>query len=143
MRLELFARLRKGEKHPFGRLAGGVALNCVANARLLNVHERHGDKLKIATLADFCGTRWQVNAIMIPVPGGNNTITIEFKRYGVGLAFTPTVLRDGLINLKIEPDRLAASNAELVKKIADHCARFDRRVATPAEARQILGLRAA
>ncbi|HLA40266.1 MAG TPA: alpha-L-arabinofuranosidase, partial [Candidatus Glassbacteria bacterium] len=31
----------------------------VANARLLNVHERHGDVLKIATLADFCGTRWQ------------------------------------------------------------------------------------
>lgn len=42
----------------------------VANARLLNVHERHGDKLKIATLADFCGTRWQVNAVMIPVPRG-------------------------------------------------------------------------
>ena len=42
----------------------------VANARLLNVHERHGDRLKIATLADFCGTRWQVNAIMIPVPKG-------------------------------------------------------------------------
>ncbi|MHC4799767.1 MAG: alpha-L-arabinofuranosidase C-terminal domain-containing protein, partial [Planctomycetota bacterium] len=44
----------------------------VANARLLNVHERHGDVLKIATLADFCGTRWQVNAIMIPVPGGQS-----------------------------------------------------------------------
>ncbi len=44
----------------------------VANARLLNVHERHGDKLKVATLADFCGTRWQVNAIMIPVPGGQS-----------------------------------------------------------------------
>lgn len=44
----------------------------VANARLLNVHERHGDKLKIATLADFCGTRWQVNAVMIPVPGGES-----------------------------------------------------------------------
>lgn len=44
----------------------------VANARLLNVHERHGDKLKIATLADFCGTRWQVNAIMIPVPRGRS-----------------------------------------------------------------------
>ena len=42
----------------------------VADARLLNVHERHGDRLKIATLADFCGTRWQVNAVMIPVPGG-------------------------------------------------------------------------
>jgi len=46
-------------------------------------------------------------------------------------------------NLKIEANRLAASNAELVKKIADHCERFDRRPATPAEARQILGLRAA
>ena len=44
----------------------------VANARMLNVHERHGDRLKIATLADFCGTRWQVNAVMIPVPGGKS-----------------------------------------------------------------------
>ncbi len=44
----------------------------VANARLLNVHQRHGDRLKIATLADFCGTRWQVNAVMIPVPGGKS-----------------------------------------------------------------------
>ncbi len=43
----------------------------VANARILNVHERNGDVLKIATLADFCGTRWQNNAVMIPVPGGD------------------------------------------------------------------------
>ena len=32
------------------------------------------------------------------------TVTIEFKKFGVGLAFTPTVLGDGLINLKIEPE---------------------------------------
>jgi alpha-L-arabinofuranosidase len=38
----------------------------VSMARLLNVHTRHGDVLKIATAADFCGTRWQVNALMIP-----------------------------------------------------------------------------
>jgi len=44
----------------------------VANARILNVHERNGDILKIATLADFCGTRWQVNAIMIPTPRGKS-----------------------------------------------------------------------
>ena len=42
----------------------------VAYARALNVHERNGDLLKIATLADFCGTRWQNNAVMIPVPAG-------------------------------------------------------------------------
>ena len=46
-------------------------------------------------------------------------------------------------NLKIAPDRLAASNAELVKKIADNCDKYGRKVATPAEARRILGLRAA
>ena len=46
-------------------------------------------------------------------------------------------------NLKIAPGRLAASNAELVKKITDNCERFGRRPATPAEARQILALRPA
>lgn len=44
----------------------------VSYARLMNLHERNGDLLKIATLADFCGTRWQVNAVMIPVPGGRS-----------------------------------------------------------------------
>src|SRR2546423_1313689 len=43
-------------------------------------------------------------------------------------------------NLKITPDRLASSNAELVKKIVDACAQYDRRPASPAEARQLLGL---
>jgi alpha-L-arabinofuranosidase len=42
----------------------------VSYARILANHQRHGDALKIATAADFCGTRWQVNAVMIPVPGG-------------------------------------------------------------------------
>lgn len=41
-----------------------------AYARFLNLHQRHGDLLKIANLADFCGTRWQTNAVMLPVPQG-------------------------------------------------------------------------
>jgi len=40
----------------------------------------------------------------IPVPGSLGTVTIDYKKYGVGLAFTPTVLSRGLINLKIEPE---------------------------------------
>jgi len=40
----------------------------VANARIFHVYERNGDLIKIATLADFCGTRWQNNAVMIPTP---------------------------------------------------------------------------
>jgi pilus assembly protein CpaC len=39
-----------------------------------------------------------------PVQGQLNQITIEFKKFGVGLAFTPTVLANGLINLRIEPE---------------------------------------
>jgi alpha-L-arabinofuranosidase len=44
----------------------------VSYGRILNNHQRHGDALKIATAADFCGTRWQVNAVMIPVPHGRS-----------------------------------------------------------------------
>ena len=40
----------------------------------------------------------------VPVPGALGQVTIDYKRYGVGLAFTPTVLGGGLINLKIEPE---------------------------------------
>jgi alpha-N-arabinofuranosidase len=42
----------------------------VANSRIFHVYERNGDVIKIATLADFCGNRWQNNAIMIPTPQG-------------------------------------------------------------------------
>jgi pilus assembly protein CpaC len=41
----------------------------------------------------------------IPVPQGiNNTITIEFKPFGVSLDFTPTVLADNRISLKVRPE---------------------------------------
>jgi pilus assembly protein CpaC len=37
--------------------------------------------------------------------GGNGGgITVEFKPFGVSLAFTPTVLADGVINLQVEPE---------------------------------------
>ena len=35
---------------------------------------------------------------------GGRTITIEFKPFGVSLAFTPTVLEDGIINLLVAPE---------------------------------------
>jgi uncharacterized protein (DUF849 family) len=46
-------------------------------------------------------------------------------------------------NLRFDKERLATSNAELVKRVADLAAKFGRSVATPAEARRILNLRAA
>lgn len=40
----------------------------VAYARCLNVIMRHSDVIDIATMADFFGNLWQVNALMIPSP---------------------------------------------------------------------------
>lgn len=43
-------------------------------------------------------------------------------------------------NIRFDKSRLAASNADLVERLADICKEYDRRPATPAEARQILSL---
>jgi pilus assembly protein CpaC len=40
----------------------------------------------------------------IPVSQGNNAVTIEYKQYGVGLAFTPVVLADGRISMRVRPE---------------------------------------
>ena len=40
----------------------------------------------------------------IPVPADEGLIGIEYRKFGVGLAFTPTVLPDGIINLKVAPE---------------------------------------
>jgi len=60
------------------------------------------------------------------------------------LARGADALRTGLEdNIRISKQRLAASNAELVKVAAELCGKHDARPATPAEARAALGLRAA
>jgi pilus assembly protein CpaC len=55
-----------------------------------------------------------------PVSATLGTVTIEWKRFGVGLAFTPTVLGGGLINLKIEPEvsQLDPTNVVQVGNVA-------------------------
>ena len=40
----------------------------------------------------------------IPISGQNNQITVEFKQYGVSLAFVPTVLSEGRISLHVHPE---------------------------------------
>jgi len=39
----------------------------------------------------------------IPVPQDNNTVTIEFREFGVALRFTPVVMSDGKISLRVAP----------------------------------------
>lgn len=76
----------------------------ISYARMANVHERHGDLLKIATLADFCGTRWQVNALMIPVPSGRPYLmpvakVMSLYRKFSGTNFVKTETTGGLLDV--------------------------------------------
>ena len=47
----------------------------------------------------------------IPVATEDNTVTIEFKEFGVGLAFTPVVMSEGRISLKISTEVSELSTA--------------------------------
>jgi len=40
----------------------------------------------------------------VPVPQGLGTVAIEYKPFGVGLSFTPTVLSENKIAIKVEPE---------------------------------------
>lgn len=51
----------------------------------------------------------------IPVANKDNEITVEFKKFGVSLDFTPTVLGDGLVNLRVRPEVSAIDKANGIR----------------------------
>ncbi|HLV37716.1 MAG TPA: alpha-L-arabinofuranosidase C-terminal domain-containing protein [Spirillospora sp.] len=69
------------------------------HARVMSLYERNGDLVKIATLADFFGTRWTVNAVMLGGPYQNaylmpvGVIMRFFKTYSgdQGISVPPSV----------------------------------------------------
>ena len=65
---------------------------------------------------------------------------LEFWIISTQGGHTRTGLED---NIKLDRNTLAPSNAALVQRAVDLCAKYDRPVATPVQAREILGLRAA
>jgi pilus assembly protein CpaC len=94
---------------PFGFMIGRLLANGTAIDVALNALEEKGLARTLAepNLVALSGDTASFLAggeYPIPVPGSLGSVTIEYKRYGVGLAFTPTVLGDGLINMKIEPE---------------------------------------
>ncbi len=54
----------------------------------------------------------------IPVQSDTDKVTIEYKRFGVSLDFTPTVLKDGLVSLEIEPE-VSSIDASASYRIGD------------------------
>jgi pilus assembly protein CpaC len=94
---------------PFGAVVGRMLGGGVTADVLLQALEERGVVRRLAepNLVALSGDTASFLAggeFPIPIANTNGTITVEFKKYGVGLAFTPTVLGDGVINLKIEPE---------------------------------------
>jgi len=46
----------------------------------------------------------------VPISQSLGTVTVEYKQYGVGLAFSPIVLEDGRIQMRIRPEVSELSN---------------------------------
>jgi len=77
-------------------------LSAAYHARSLNIYQRHGARVKIATAADFQGNRWTNNAVMLATPGAKSylmpvgSIARLFKRYngkqGVSVKSAPSGL---------------------------------------------------
>jgi pilus assembly protein CpaC len=51
----------------------------------------------------------------IPVSQALGAVTVEYKQYGVGLAFTPIVLADGRISMRVRPEVSQLTDAGAVK----------------------------
>jgi pilus assembly protein CpaC len=94
---------------PFGFMLAKLIANGVQTDLMINALEQKGMARSLAepNLVALSGDTASFLAggeFPVPVPGALGQVTIDYKRYGVGLAFTPTVLGGGMINLKIEPE---------------------------------------
>lgn len=102
---DIFKQAKAGTGQVVGQLlAGGLSIDATIDAletrglarRLAepNLVARSGQKASFLAGGEF----------PIPVSSDNGKVTVEFKKYGVSLEFTPTVLADGLISLDITPE---------------------------------------
>ena len=53
--------------------------------------------------------------IPIPLSQGFGSVSVEFKQYGVSLSFTPTVLADGRISIRVRPEVSQLTDAGSVR----------------------------
>ena len=58
----------------------------------------------LTALSGETGTFLAGGEIPIPISQGLGAVSVEYKQYGVSLAYTPTVLSDGRISLRVRPE---------------------------------------
>jgi pilus assembly protein CpaC len=94
---------------PFGFLLGQMARGALSVDVAINALEQKGlirslAEPNLVALSGDTASFLAGGEYPIPVPGTLGTVTIDYKTYGVGLSFTPTVLKGGVINLMIKPE---------------------------------------
>jgi pilus assembly protein CpaC len=127
---------------PFGFLLGRIVAGGATTDVLINALEQKGIARSLAepNLVALSGDTASFLAggeFPIPVSSNNGQITVDYKKYGVGLAFTPTVLSQGLINMKIEPEvsQIDTTHSVAVSKTISVPALTVRRASTTVELR--------
>lgn len=67
----------------------------------------------LAALSGETATFLAGGEIPIPINQGLGAVSVEYKQYGVSLSYTPTVLSDGRISLRVKPEvsQLSAAGA--------------------------------
>ena len=95
----------------FGRVfhIAGLDINATLNAL-----ERKGVVTTLAeptlvalsgeTASFLAGGEFPIPVAQSGTGGGEAAISVQFKQFGVSLAFTPTVLADGVINMEVAPE---------------------------------------
>jgi pilus assembly protein CpaC len=91
---------------PFGFLVGQLSnkLQIEVNALETKGAARLLAEPNLVTLSGETASFLAGGQIPIPEVGATGTPSFGFQPYGVGLSFTPTVLRDGVINLVVKPE---------------------------------------
>ncbi|MGI9350012.1 MAG: type II and III secretion system protein family protein [Rhizobiaceae bacterium] len=104
---------------PFGEFVtriidGGTNVDLVVNALEERGVVRRLAEPNLVALSGDTASFLAGGEFPVPVGADDGEIEIEFKEFGVGLKFTPTVLDNGLINLKLAPEVSQIDNTNAV-----------------------------
>jgi pilus assembly protein CpaC len=110
-----FPQTRAGTGQVVGQLvAGGLSIDATIDALETRGLARRLAEPNLVARSGQKASFLAGGEVPIPVSGSNGSVTVEYKKYGVSLEFTPTVLADGLISLDIVPEVSAIDNSNKV-----------------------------
>ncbi|MFD1913035.1 type II and III secretion system protein family protein [Halodurantibacterium flavum] len=94
---------------PFGSvltriLDGGVSADLLIQTLEANGLARRLAEPNLVALSGEQASFLAGGEIPVPVAESDGQVTVSYKEYGVRLNFVPTVLADGMINLRLEPE---------------------------------------